>query len=329
MTSQFKFKKLFLATTVLLTFFSPLDLQKSQISLQKTKIVISEKAALAKKSGSRKRGGSFKKKSTPSRSRQNNPQFSGDRNSNDYNRNYTPSTRNSTTGIGRGAWLIIGVFFFILLLFFLSPLLALISGTFMVGGLVVNSQKNKTQRERDNDRVTITKLEVACLTDKSDLQINLSELTANADTDSETGLFQFLQEAALILLRNDRDWSYVLSSSESIDIDAAESNFEKISIAARSKFSSEVTKDFNSEVDFIDESYGYIVVTLILGTADDRPLFETINTAEELKAALEQIAAMPEDYLMKFELLWTPEQTREKLTDDEFLMEYTEMIKIV
>ena len=37
---------------------------------------------------------------------------------------------------------------------------------------------------------------------------------------------------------------------------------------------------------------------------------------------------MRDDYLMKFELLWTPQQADEYLTDEELLMEYTDIISL-
>lgn len=200
----------------------------------------------------------------------------------------------------------------------------------------INSKNSQAERERDNDRVTITKLQIAFLSSTTDLQKNLSYLTLNTDNDSDSSIFQGLQESILILLRNSQDWSHVRSSSESIHINKAESNFEKMSIAARRKFSAETLINVNGEVKMNDEYvtseddlYGYIVVTLIIGTADDRPLFEKINTTDELQAALEKIASMREDYLMKFELLWTPQNEKEKLSSEEFLTEHTEMLKLI
>ncbi len=343
MLKKLRFKRSLLVTTVLLTFLNPIDIQNSQINIQNSKIVIAEKAALAKKSGGRNRGGSFKKRSNPSKSPQNNRRSSPDRDRNDYddrsrsNRNYNTSTSNnpSTPLTGAAAWIVITIGIIILL----SPFLVLGYGIFLLVQFLVrfvrNRNNSKAERQRDNDRVTITKLQIAFLSTEPELQKKLSELTANADTETDRGLFQLLQESVLILLRNSQYWSHVLSSSESIHINEAESNFEKISLAERSKFSSETLSNVNGEIkvkdEFViseDEFSDYVVVTLIIGTADDRPLFDKINTTEELQASLEKIALMREDYLMKFELLWSPQTEKESLTYDELLTEYTDMIKI-
>lgn len=43
------------------------------------------------------------------------------------------------------------------------------------------------------------------------------------------------------------------------------------------------------------------VVTLLVGTADDKPLFKDVRSAQALKEALERVASVPSDYLMTFE----------------------------
>ncbi len=73
----------------------------------------------------------------------------------------------------------------------------------------------------------------------------------------------------------------------------------------------------------------YIVVTLLIGTENDRPLFGDVYSAKELKQALERIAATPPEYLTVFELLWTPQSETESLTYDELLTEYTKLMQIV
>lgn len=71
------------------------------------------------------------------------------------------------------------------------------------------------------------------------------------------------------------------------------------------------------------------MVTLLIGTENDRPLFGDVYSAKELKQALERIAATPSEYLTAFELLWTPQSETESLTYDELLTEYTKLMQIV
>lgn len=198
-----------------------------------------------------------------------------------------------------------------------------------------NSTVAGINKERDNDIVTISKLQVALFAQAKDVQSELSELSSSANTDTEEGLLTLLQESVLVLLRNSENWSHALASSESMHIDEAEQAFNRLSFAERSKFSAETLTNVDGKVkrkEFVapdDEVASYIVVTLLAGTADDEPLFGEIRSTEELKSALEKLASIRSDYLMTFELLWSPQAEIDSLTYDELLTEYTDMVQLV
>lgn len=292
---------------------------------------------VAKKSGGRSGGGSFK--SRPSRS--SSPKRSSPSRSNYNRRTASPTYRNrnnttiypssrSTSNAGTGAF-----WFLFIFLFIVGVLIYLTYQVFNNSSNSSNQTANKIIRERDNDRVTVSLLQIALSSNADHIQQALSELSLNTDTSTESGLVSLMQESALILLRNESSWTHVLSSSSSLDIEGAESAFDKLSIVERSKFSSESlsnvdgtlkTRTTASSDD--DELAYYIVVTLIVGTADDKPLFEKINTETALREALLQLASMRDDYLMKLELLWTPQQAGEYLTDEELLLEYTKIVPL-
>lgn len=189
-------------------------------------------------------------------------------------------------------------------------------------------------RERDNDIFTITKLQVALLSNAPGIQGELSQLTMETSTDTQEGLMELLQESTLILLRNSDYWSHVLSSSQSLKIDQAEQVFEKISLTERGKFSAETLSNVSGRIKTkgftppSNEIASYIVVTLIVGTADDKPLIGSIHSIEQLHSALTTLGTMQEDYLMQLELLWSPQTDQDSLTYDELLTEYTDMIQI-
>ncbi len=65
-----------------------------------------------------------------------------------------------------------------------------------------------------------------------------------------------------------------------------------------------------------------------MGTADDRPLLSPIYSANELNTALQRLGATSPDYLMVFELLWSPQDPSDSLTDDELLAGYSDLIQI-
>jgi uncharacterized membrane protein len=200
-----------------------------------------------------------------------------------------------------------------------------------------NNGFSSQNNEQDNDIVTVSKLQVALFAHTKGLQSQLSKLTLQVDTSTPEGLFELLQESALVLLRNPENWSHVLASSETLSIDKADSLFNQLSLQERSKFNAETLtnvkgtiKQHEAVIPGLEEDpAAYIVVTLLVGTADDKPLFKEVRSAEALKAALERVASVPPEYLFAFELLWSPQVEEDSLTYDELLTEYTDMVQIV
>jgi len=312
---------------------------------------INNELIITKKSGGRSGGGSFKSrpsrsKSRPSRSKTSSPSRSYQRNNSsptyrdrDYRRNSSPtyynnSTRNRRGGSGFGLFislLMLLIFFggFIFIAWWIFKLISSNSNT-------SSREERKIIKERDNDRVTISLLQIALSSDVPGVQQDLSELSTTVETDTESGLAKLMRESALILLRNDNCWTHVRSSSESLDIERAESAFDRISVTERSKFSNETLSNVDGKIinrqarngDPDDGFPAYLVVTLICGTADDRPLFENVYSEDNLREALLKLSSMREDYLMKFELLWTPQIAGQYLTDEELLMEYTDIMQL-
>lgn len=302
-------------------------------------------ALIAKKSGGRSGGGSFKRKSSsPSKrstpSRRNNQRQSPPSYRREPSRTYRESSpvpiyqnrSNYRRSHNRGG---ISIFSLMIFLLITGVIIYLLYRMFnqVFGG---SRTATKITQERDNDRVTVSILQVV-LSAATDIQQDLSELSTDTETDTESGLINLMQESTLALLRHESAWTHVLSRSISLNINQAESAFDRLSMEERSKFSGETLSNIdgilrtrtakNSPTN--DDFANYIVVTLILGTADDKPLFSKINTEDVLKAELLQLSAMREDYLMKFELLWTPQAAGEYLTDEELLLEYTNIIPLV
>ncbi|WP_219898657.1 DUF1517 domain-containing protein [Phormidesmis priestleyi] len=314
--------KLFCATVMSCGLLSSVSLPIA--TLQGKKLDLGN-AAYAKSSGGRSSGGSFR--SSPSRS----SGSSRNNSSGGYNSGggavFIPYG-GSSYGYGSSA---IGGFGLLLVM------LLVLGGGGLVVWLLLSARKGiGSTSELDNDKVTVTKLQVALLAEGRAIQSQLSEIVQNADTETSQGLQQELQEVVLALLRMPENWSHVLASSQTVKTrEEAETLFSQNSIAERSNFSVETltnvggrvnTKTFTPDPE--EDPASYIVVTLIVGTADDKPLLSEVRTTEALKAALEKLASINPDYLMVFELLWSPQDKGDSLTYDELLTEYSGMMQI-
>ena len=329
--------QLLCAAAVSFLLVNAVDIQLTPTSNQLTLNIGTE--AQARRGGGRSGGGSFR--SAPSRS--NSPSRSSGSDSNYGGGGYS----SGGTTIYVGPRYSYGGYYYspislIVLVIILAIIVAAIAYAISrskqkaISGGTTETYTNTGNRELDNNIVTISKIQVGLLAQARAIQTQLSQLSLNIDTDTPEGLSELLQESALALLRTPENWTHVSATSKTVrSRDEAEAIFNKFSIEERGKFSGETLTNVNGKVRQIQtdsnsdsEPGSYIVVTLLIGTEDDRPLFGNVYSTNELKQALERIAATPPEYLSKFELLWTPQVETESLTYDEMLSEYASLMQI-
>jgi uncharacterized membrane protein len=228
--------------------------------------------------------------------------------------------------------------FFILLAILGFAVLPMIMGRMRLGGSGRTSRGSSAAGgELRNDIVTITQLQVGLLSEARTLQTELTAMAAGADLDTKTGLNHLLQESVLALLRSPEYWSHARVASQTVKgRQQAAQVFEQLSLAERSKFAKETLSNVDGRVNRQTivprkeaDSADYIVVTLLVGTADDRPLFDKqIYSTTDLQAALKRLGAVAPDYLMVYELLWSPQDASDSMSYDQMLAAYPNMVQL-
>ncbi|MBD2139038.1 DUF1517 domain-containing protein [Anabaena sp. FACHB-1237] len=190
----------------------------------------------------------------------------------------------------------------------------------------------------ENPSVSITQLQVGLLAQARDLQTELNHIAETADTNTPQGRTEILQEASLALLRHPEYWVYANATTEQAKLNSAESQFNRLSLAERSKFQEETLSNVNNQLKsvlaqerltssdnpttLINSGPGeYIIVTLLAATLG-KFNFPTINNADDLRQALKQIGSMSGEQLLAIEILWTPQASGDTLTSDDLLAEY-------
>jgi uncharacterized membrane protein len=334
-------------TAIALTFFNPLKLDW-QTGLSRQNWVQGDRAEAKSSAGGRSRGGSFSGgssanrssdsrssggsssggsssgarssgSSSSDRSRRSDPGYSYSRPVYGYSSGYSSSySSGSTSSSGDGVWLA----------------LILVGGIIAaIAYLIWKVKSSGGTDEKGNDIVTVTQLQVALLAQERDIQNRLSELTLNADMETPEGRGEMLKESVLALLRSPENWSHVHSQSQIVkDREAAGQVFEQISMTERSKLEAESLVNIGGKVRHqalkISEDSdpgSYIIVTLLVGTEHDKPLFDKVQTSEGLKTALQNLGAVSIADLLILELLWNPQDSKESLTYDEMLVAYPEL----
>jgi uncharacterized membrane protein len=219
-----------------------------------------------------------------------------------------------------------------------------IPGAAVAGGVALliysNHRKGKarpgSRTELNNDRVTVTQLQVALFAKDCPIQQHLSEIVTTLPLETPEDRLKQLQSCVLALLRLPEYWSHVYAASQSFpQRAAAEDYFEQCSIRERSKFSAEtLTRDHQGlqqralRLEAESDPSAYVVVTLLLGTTHDYPLFEQLYSADRLQAALESLSSLSAEELLVFELLWTPQDAADSLSQDELITEFSTLVMV-
>lgn len=195
---------------------------------------------------------------------------------------------------------------------------------------------NRAAGELNNDTVTVTQLQVALLAQARYIQEALTQLSLQANLETQAGLTELLRETVLALLRSPENWTHARVDSQTIQSRTQASQvFEQLSIQERSKLSAETLVNVGGkirrqavQVNKDADPASYIVVTLLLGTADDRPLAQSVHSAEELQVILKRLGSVAPSYLLIFELIWTPQDASDSLSRDQLLTLYPDLIQI-
>jgi uncharacterized membrane protein len=195
----------------------------------------------------------------------------------------------------------------------------------------------------ENPTVSVTRLQVGLLAQARDLQPELNHIAETADTNSPEGRAEILQEASLALLRHPEYWVYAGGGTQQAKLNSAESQFNRLSLAERSKFSEETLSNVNNQLKaalakealpaaeldnptrLISEGPGEYIIVTLLAAALGKFEIPQINSADDLRQALRIIGSLPSEQLLAIEVLWTPQAEGDTLTSDDLFAEYPDL----
>ncbi|MBD2299780.1 DUF1517 domain-containing protein [Nostoc sp. FACHB-87] len=195
-----------------------------------------------------------------------------------------------------------------------------------------------------NPNVSVTRLQVGLLAQARDLQPALNKIAELADTNSPEGRAAVVQETSLALLRHPEYWVYGGGGTQQAKLNSAESQFNRLALAERSKFSEETLSNVNNQLKaalakealpasdeldnptrlFTEGPGEYIIVTLLAATLGKFEI-PAINSADDLRQALRQMGSIPGEQLLAIEVLWTPQAEGDTLTSDDLFAEYPDL----
>ncbi|GLT90520.1 hypothetical protein SLE2022_084480 [Rubroshorea leprosula] len=218
-------------------------------------------------------------------------------------------------GVGVGA----GSSFFLILMGFAAFVL--------VSGFL--SDRSESSVLTASEKTSVLKIQVGLLGMGRNLQRDLNRIAEVADTSTSEGLSYVLTETTLALLRNP---DYCISGYSSADvkrsIEDGEKRFNQLSIEERGKFDEETLVNVNNikRQSTTKQKAGgfsneYIVITILVAAEGVHKL-PTINGSGDLKEALQKLASIPASKIMAVEVLWTPQNENDTLSERELLEDY-------
>ncbi|XP_042482561.1 uncharacterized protein LOC122062960 [Macadamia integrifolia] len=178
-------------------------------------------------------------------------------------------------------------------------------------------------------KTSVLKLQVGLLGTARSLQRDLDRIAEAADTSTTEGLSYMLTETTLSLLRHP---DYCISGYSSLDvkrsIEDGEKRFNQLSIEERGKFDEEtlvnvnnIKRKFRTSQRASGFSNEYIVITVLVAAEGVHKL-PFINGSADLKEALQKLGSFPSRKTLAVEVLWTPQNESDTLSERELLEDY-------
>ncbi|MEC7524642.1 MAG: DUF1517 domain-containing protein [Myxococcota bacterium] len=169
---------------------------------------------------------------------------------------------------------------------------------------------------------------------RREVQGTLQRLAETGDTTSEQGLAHLLRETVLALRRAELSWLYVSQESHGpMSPQDAEQRFQQSATSARAAYQTELVRGAGGEVHTQDapemranpnEGEGTVVVHLIV--AAERPLQGLqAPDADQIRAALDNRAAVTAQQLVALEVVWSPADENDRMSTAELEQFYPDM----
>ncbi|MEY2858708.1 MAG: hypothetical protein RLZZ74_3021 [Cyanobacteriota bacterium] len=182
------------------------------------------------------------------------------------------------------------------------------------------------------DKATVSKLQIAFSPPASQLRQELSRVSAVTHLNADYDLVDLMHQTVAVLIEQEH-WTHISYDSIALPLEKVESEFDFISHQERNKFTDKTPSliSYNRNVSSnsgYQEGYSYVVVTLILCTSHSAPLFQSINTKQQLVEELTKLSRMEKDSVLKFELLWNPQQDEVYISNEQLLIEYSDMTRL-
>ena len=168
------------------------------------------------------------------------------------------------------------------------------------------------------------------------IQSRLADFALEGDTASEAGLAELLHQTALELLREKDSIRYGLAQgSGPMSLTNGETKLGALAMAERARFEVERIRGANGSVRRAQadaavgaEALEYLIVTLVVATRIPLDSIKPVVDRNGMEAALSELGAVPSHVLLGLEVVWTPADAEDSLTETDLMTTYPELMSL-
>jgi len=183
------------------------------------------------------------------------------------------------------------------------------------------------------DRSYVYKIQLGLGRSGRGVQKRLEEFASTGDTLSETGLAELLRQTALELMREKDAIRYgLVESSGPFSLTNGEAKMNGASMAERSHFQLERVRSANGQVRRSDavatvgkEALEFLVITILVATRSPMDKMTKVEDRQALDGVLSELGGVPASALLGLEVIWTPADPEDSLTETDLMTTYPEL----
>ena len=202
------------------------------------------------------------------------------------------------------------------------------------GALTYSSNNDEYDDASESvDRSYVYKVQFGLGRSARGLQKRLEEFASTGDTSSEVGLAELLRQTALEIMREKDSVRYgLVDASGPFSLTNGEAKMNSAAMAERSRFAVERVRGNEGQVRRSDaaaavgsEALEFLVVTVLVATRQALGGLQKLEDRQGLDAVLSELGSVPASALLGLEVVWTPADPEDSLTETDLMTTYPEM----
>ena len=183
------------------------------------------------------------------------------------------------------------------------------------------------------DRSYVYKVQLGLGRSGRGVQKRLEEFASTGDTSSEAGLAELLRQTALELLREKDAIRYnLVEPGGPFSLTNGEAKMNGAAMAERSRFQLERVRGTEGQVRRSEaaatvgrEALEFLVVTILVATRLPLDGMTKVEDRPALERVLSELGGVPSSALLGLEVIWTPADPEDSLTETDLMTSYPEM----